>query len=130
MHVLIISGGYGVLPLGEPIGKYDIQFSLSQWPAGLLGSIVTGYAQRHGLLHVRAFFAATTSYQKAVTGLPWAKAGIRDALLITPVIKGGGASGKSPRTQGEAFCAALNGELTPDWCSRSGIPISVSPVRV
>jgi len=94
-------------------------------PPELIGKILFSYAQRHGLNHLRAIFAKTSSYRKAVEKLPWGEAGIHDARLVTPRITGGGAQKKSPRAQAEAFCAALNGELTSDWCSRSGVHIDV-----
>jgi hypothetical protein len=40
-HVLIISGGYGILRAEELIGWYDRQLNLADWPRGVLESALT-----------------------------------------------------------------------------------------
>lgn len=120
LHMLILSGGYGVLKACEPIGHYATRLRLAAWPRGLLEEVLLSYAIRHRLRRVRAFVSATTDYFRLVRRTPWAEAGIDDVVVLTPEATRG-AMVKTPRAQGEAFAAFLAGRLGADWRSSDGL---------
>jgi hypothetical protein len=128
-HIIIISGGYGLLTPDEPVGVYDAVFKRQDWPPGLLESALAIYAQEHRIAHVRAFLAASTSYRKVVEQVCWTSAGLKDALLISPSVEGGGAMLKTPRTLGEAFSDFTRGRLDSSWSSSDGTKIVVRPIK-
>jgi hypothetical protein len=120
-HILIISGGYGIVRAGDAIGTYEAVFRPAQWPRGLLEDVILAYAERHRLVAVRAIASATTGYAALIRNdLPWRRAGIADSCLITPE-RTKGAMKKAPGAQGEALVALLDGHLTPDWQSSHGL---------
>jgi hypothetical protein len=103
-HVVIISGGYGIVRGGEPIGWYDKILQLTDWPAGLLESALISEARRCGARTVVAFAPATTDYARLVRRTRWPQAGI-DARLVTITGVTGGAIAEVPRRLGQAFSA-------------------------
>lgn len=119
-HVVVLSGGYGLVLANEPIGMYNAVFRKSWWPSGLLEDALIAYAKHNGLKSVRAFASMTTEYSKLIKAVPWSRAGIHDAWLLTPEPVAG-AMVKSPRAQGEALSTFLNGNLTEDWVSSDGL---------
>jgi hypothetical protein len=124
LNVLIVSGGYGLVLADEPIGYYDALFRLSSWPRGLLEEILTDYAQSRKLSNVRAITSSTGDYRKLLTRVRWAAAGIDDALLLSPRA-GPGAMVLSPRAQGEALSALLQGKMDASWSSSDGLRLDV-----
>jgi hypothetical protein len=103
-HVVIISGGYGIVRGDEPIGWYDKVLQLADWPAGLLESTLISEAQRCGAQTVVAFASATTDYAKLLRRTRWQQAGI-DARLVTITGVTSGAISEVPRRLGQAFSA-------------------------
>ena len=83
-HILILSGGYGLVLAREPIGWYEAILKPSWWPGRILDRALVAYAQRNGLTRVRAFVASSSPYRRIVDRAPWAQADIRDVLLIMP----------------------------------------------
>lgn len=84
LHVIILSGGYGVLLVNEPIGWYDIKLSLKCWPKCLLEDTIAAYTKRHCLKRMRALVAATSSYRLLAQQVDWRAAGVDDAVLLMP----------------------------------------------
>lgn len=123
-HVVILSGGYGVVLAKEPIGMYKAVLNLSWWPGSLLERVLITYGRRHGLTSLRTFSSATGPYPKILKRVRWREAGINDALLLTPQAESGGMR-RSPASQGEALAAFRDGTLTPDWQSSYGLGIDV-----
>ena len=123
-HLLIISGGYGVVRPDEPIGDYDARFRCNDWPKGLLEETLTDYARRQALSRIVAFASGTTDYRKLIRRTNWRHSWIESALLISPE-RCTGAMVKSPRAQGEALHAFLNGTLTEGFHSSDGLGIEV-----
>jgi hypothetical protein len=103
-HVLIISGGYGILHAGELIGWYDRQLNLADWPRGVLESALTVEAHRRDLDTVVAFASATTSYARLLHRVPWQEAGLT-AKLVTVTGVTNAAMVEVPRRLGQAFSA-------------------------
>ena len=71
-HVLIISGGYGILRAEELIGWYDRQLNLADWSRGVLEPALIGEAHRRGLDTVVALASATTGYAQLLRRVPCA----------------------------------------------------------
>ncbi len=103
-HVLIISGGYGILRAEELIGWYDRQLNLTDWPRGVLESALIAEAHHHNLDTVVAFASATTGYAQLLHRVPWRPAGIK-ARLVTVSGVTAGAMVEVPRRLGQAFSA-------------------------
>jgi hypothetical protein len=108
-HVLIISGGYGIVRADEHIGWYDRQLHLGDWPRGMLESALLDEAHRRGLATVVAFASATTSYAQLLHRVPWREAGITARLVTVSGITGG-AMVEVPRRLGQAFSTFWTGQ--------------------
>lgn len=121
-HILIISGGYGIIRGNEAIGTYNAVFKRSQWPHGLLEEVLAEYAQRHEIRKLRALASATTHYGRLITNVPWLDAGVVDAILMSPE-PCTGAMVKSPRAQGEALESVLTTGIDTHWRSSDGLKI-------
>jgi hypothetical protein len=106
-HVLIISGGYGIVRARELIGYYDQELRLADWPTGLLESALIDEAQRCDARAVVAFASASTGYAKLLRRTSWWRTGI-SARLVTIIGVHGGAMSKVPRRLGQAFSAFWN----------------------
>ncbi len=126
-HIVVVSGGYGLVLAGEPVGIYNAMFKKSWWPRGLLEEVLLEYAKQHHVKHVRAFASMTTEYGKLIKGVRWGAAGIGDAWLLAPE-PATGAMVKSPRAQGQALAALLRGELTNRWTSSDGLHLHAIPL--
>jgi hypothetical protein len=103
-HVVIISGGYGVVRAHELIGSYDKLLRLGDWPPGLLEKTLIGEARRTGAETAVAFAAFTSSYAQLLRQTPWREAGIT-AQLVT-IADGTGL--EALRRLGQAFSAFWN----------------------
>jgi len=122
-HILILSGGYGVVLATEPIGTYEAVFKRSWWPTGLIEEIISFYASYNELKKVRAIVSASTDYRKIVERVDWRMANVLDGLLLTPE-RTRGATRKAPVTQGEALTALLDGKLFDGWVSSYGLSLN------
>ncbi|WP_292532507.1 hypothetical protein [Methylocystis sp.] len=120
MHVIILSGGYGVVLAQEPIGSYNARLVPSWWPNRLIERALVAYAQHHEIASVRAFVSATGPYATVLKRVRWGEAGIDDALMLTPEPEPGGMR-RSPATQGQALAALRDGVLSPAWRSSYGL---------
>lgn len=121
LHLLILSGGYGVLPAREPIGLYEAKLKTGGWPGHVLESVLAGYARRHRLKRMRAFVAGSTDYRKVVERTDWKGAGVDDAILLMPE---SGSQHSVPVTLGEAFAALIRGAtLDRSWRSSAGLSL-------
>jgi hypothetical protein len=132
LHVLIISGGYGVLTAGEPIGWYDAAFNPAWWPGNVVADCISVYAARNGLTSIVAFLAASTGYARAFRGLDRIPDRVRlDRVFLVSAVAGdvGGAMRKVPHILGEACTAFVRRDLTPGWRSTDGLDLAVSRVR-
>ena len=98
-HVIILSGGYGLLQADEPIGIYDAVFRPAWWPRGLVQRVLLAYAKRHDLAHVRAFVAASTAYRRVMESVSWHGSDIEDAILVSPIMRGGSYAGNWVMTE-------------------------------
>ena len=130
VHVLIVSGGYGVLLADELIGDYSARFDLTCWPEDLLEKVIASYARHHRLKHMRAFLSASSDDRKLVERVHWRAAGVDDAVLLIPkFLQQGDARIVVPRTQGQAMEAFIKGELKQGWRSSDGLPMNRIPLN-
>jgi hypothetical protein len=83
-HILILSGGYGVVKVDEPIGWYEAVLNLAWWPRGLLERCILEYAQHHQLKDVVCFAGSKTPYATAA-GSSEADANLRPGALLAAV---------------------------------------------
>ena len=121
-HVLILSGGYGVVRATEPISWYERRFRLSDWPRGLLEGVLCEYVRRHKLRYVVGFLSRTSDYSKLTERVQWATVGIDLALLVRPITEGrGGALRLVPSALGQAFAKYAVGALGPGFLSSEGL---------
>lgn len=123
MDVVVLSGGYGVLLLDEPIGYYDRKFTLTDWPEGLLQTCLLEVARDLGSASVVALCSRTSDYAALVRSTPWGRIGV-SATLATPDLMGRrGAQVLVPRATGEALASLFTGELEADWSSSDSVPL-------
>lgn len=109
-HVVILSGGYGLVHSEENIGDYERALNPADWPSGVLQAALLDEAIRIGAKNVVAFAATSTGYAKILRRTQWNRAGIEQAVLVTAQGIGKGAMRKVPRNLGLAFVAFWNGE--------------------
>lgn len=116
-NLVIISGGYGIVPAREPIGWYDRALDLSDWPAGVLEAALIGEAHRAGAETVVAFAAAGSGYADVVRGASWSAFGLTAHLVTVD-----SADSDVSRGLGLAFKAF--------WNEASGYPEGTSAERL
>lgn len=130
MHILILSGGYGVLLANEPIGIYQARLNLAWWPKGLLEEVIASYTWRHKLKRVIAIVSSTTSYRSLLKRVDWCSTDADEVVLLMPERVRGGAMVKAPRSQGEALSALISGKLNQRWCSSDGLGICSEKIQL
>lgn len=124
-RVAILSGGYGLVLAGEPIGAYDRRFATGDWPRGLLERCLVALASGLAVDQVVALCARSTGYAELVRRAPWKRAGI-EAVLVAPEMQGrGGAQVLVPRAAGEALAAMVQGSLPLAWQSTDGVGVQM-----
>lgn len=123
-HLLILSGAYGVVRATDPIGTYNLAMNEALWPRGLLPEAIEAYAQRYELRRAVALVGETTAYAKVIRRVDWVRAGITDAVLLTPEAVGG-AMVTTPRAIGEAVRTLGAAGLPGSWRSSDGPGIMV-----
>lgn len=107
-HVLILSGGYGVVRADEPLAAYERALRPGDWPDDLLPTALADYARERHVTHVRAVVAATSTYRKVLNQVRW-PASVESAFLITPEVRPGGAQVRAPKAMGEMLTELLGG---------------------
>lgn len=127
-HILILSGGYGVVRADEAIGWYEAVFDPARWPRGLIEECLVQYAKRHELTSLVALAGATTTYAGVIRRTRWQEAGMKTARLITPDTVGGGSMRKVPQAIGEALRALLGAGLWQAWSSSDGTSLNSEPL--
>lgn len=120
-HVLIISGAYGVVTAGELIGRYKARFTPSWWPAGLVPRCLAAYAASQQLHRVLALASRTGAEARAIRSIDWGNTEVNDAWLLSPIVRGRGASRRAPTAIGEAVNALWGAGLSNDWRSTNGV---------
>ena len=128
-EVAIVSGGYGVVLGGEPIGWYAQQFAERMWPRGLVARCLGAYAESIEATTVVGLLAGTTAYAKVFRDVRWPPT-VENVWLVSPELEGGGAQVKVPRAIGEAVAEIAEGGCLPeDWTSSDGVPLRVEATK-
>ena len=125
-RVLIVSGGYGLILADEPIGMYDKQFALSDWPGGLLEECILDYAHHEGIRSVIAVMSRTTDYAMLIRSVKnWRRAGLEKATLVSPDARGRGVGVRQKvlSALGQAVAALINSGLDQAWRSSDSLPL-------
>jgi hypothetical protein len=104
-HVVIISGGYGLVRADECIGDYERKLCMKDWVGAdgqpdLLQTLLRTEARDAHAKAVVAFVPGTTTYATVVRGACWSTVGIPAYLVRAP--RAG--NGALPRL-GQAFAA-------------------------
>lgn len=124
-HVVILSGGYGLVLPEEAIGRYDCEFRPSMWPDRIVERCLSSLIAGAGVREVVGVLSATTAYAKVFRRTKW-PANVEGVFLLTPEPVSG-AMAKAPRAQGEALTAiATTGEIPSDWMSTDGLRMEVA----
>ena len=125
--VLIMSGGYGIVSAAEPIGWYEQVYRPSNWPDGLVGRCIAGYATAVNATTVVGMFSASTAYAKAFRTVQWPEA-VQNVFLLSPQARArDGAQIKAPRALGEALTEiSRHQRLSSSWTSSDGLPMEVT----
>lgn len=128
LHVLILSAGYGIVALDEPIGVYDRELRTEDWEVGLLGECLVAYARRHQLESVVALAGGSTAYADVIRGAPWGRsgAGASSVTLLAPRHPPAvNARRETPRAIGAALRALVDtGDIASDWRGPVGSRLS------
>ena len=130
MHILILSGGYGVLLANEPIGIYQARLTLAWWPKGLLEEVIASYTRRHKLKRVIGVVSSTTSYRNLLKRVDWRSTDADEVVFLMPEPIRGGAMVKAPRSQGEAVSALISGKFDQGWRSSDGLGIYAEKIQL
>jgi hypothetical protein len=125
VHMIIVSGGYGLVLAAEPIGCYEAVFKNSWWPDQLLEDVMLEFLRRHRLRAVCAVASATTACARLIRRMNWHSVELQRAVLLTPE-ETTGAMVKSPRAQGEALSMLLRGKMDMNWVSSDGLHLTYS----
>ena len=128
IHMIVVSGGYGLVLAAEPIGYYQAVFKTAWWPRHLLEEVLIEYLRRNRLRAVCAVASATTEYANLLRRVDWRSAELENAVLLTPE-ETTGAMVKSPRAQGEALSALLQGEIDMNWVSSDGLHLTCTSLN-
>jgi hypothetical protein len=127
-HVLVISGGYGIVLVTDPIGWYCRTLHLGDWRGRLLERCIKVYAKLHRFQVAIAFLARSGNYAKVVCR--WAGDGVDSAYLVSPDTTIMRPSRKDvARGYGEALAAYLRGTLTVGWSSEGGIQMRIKKLK-
>ncbi len=126
-HVLVLSGGYGVVLAAEPIGKYEARFRNSMWRDRVVECCLAEYSSKPVITTVVGILSGSTGYAQAFRRTRWPST-LSQVLLVTPQ-RGTGAMVKAPRAQGEALVTiAASGKLGERW--RSSDDLAMEVVRI
>jgi len=127
-HLLVLSGGYGVVTADEPIGCYNRAYRLGDWPDYIIERILGKHAKREALDRVVAFASRSTPYATVIRRVQWPD-NVASAGLVVADHRGGGGRAVVPRALGEAFRSFSTDGLSDRWRSRDGTTLTVEQLR-
>ena len=122
--IVIISGGYGLVLAGEPIGMYEQVFRPAMWPNRIIERCLSALAERSETRTVVVVLSASTGYATVFRRTRWPST--TEVLLASPEASTG-AMVKAPRAQGEWLTmVAASGRFSEGWRSSDGLRMEVS----
>ncbi len=125
-HVLILSGGYGLVTATEAISMYNHVFTASMWKDKIVERCLASYAKKVKATTLIAIMSVSTGYAKVMRRTTW-PANITKASLITPESAGQkGMMVKGPKAQGQAILQiAKHQSLAKTWRSTDGLAMQI-----
>lgn len=108
-HVLILSGAYGVVMAREPIGHYERQLDLGDWPRGLLQEVLASYAARHRIGRVVGLAARSGDYRVTLAETRWPACVRSEAVYMPARVPDVKPQESTPSMMGRALAALLDG---------------------
>lgn len=122
-RVAIISGGYGLVLAGEPIGMYEQVFRPAMWPNRIIERCLGALAETSQVRTIVGVLSSTTGYATVFRRTRW-PTGTR-VLLASPE-PAPGAMVKAPRAQGEWLATiAETGQVPENWTSSDGLHMEI-----
>lgn len=73
IHILILSGAYGILTPSERIFDYNKQINAKHWNEFGLPEVIHEYIVQNNITHVFGFFSISTDYMKIMNSINWSK---------------------------------------------------------
>lgn len=128
-HVLILSGGYGVLRWDDPIGHYDSDLRREEWPSDLLESVIADYAQRNRIQTAIGLFNGRFPSYSGLFRSALSSSSVPEVVLLEPLSLGGSPA-ESDHAIGEALRELLeDGEIIDGWRSSTETVLSLTRIR-
>ena len=110
-HIVIISGGYGLVRAEENICDYERKLRCSDWPNHVIEEALVNEAIRVGAKNVVAFAPRTSQYAKVIKRTRWGSVGPQRALLVTHESHVRVGQSEVLRDLGSAFSCFWNNKL-------------------
>jgi hypothetical protein len=71
VHILIMSGAYGILLPAERTHYYERSIIARYWKQNRLPEVIEEYIEKNKITHVYGFFSLTTDYMKIMRSIDW-----------------------------------------------------------
>lgn len=119
VHVLIMSGAYGILTPSERIPLYNKQMNANYWNRHGLPRIIKEYIVRNKITHVYGFFSISTDYMKIMISINWQRlkesSSVKVARTYYIHFQGaGGAQVVVPQTTGAILTSFIKSNFDQD----------------
>lgn len=113
VHILIMSGAFGILTPSERIHNYDKQMAAMYWRRHGLSKIIEEYIEQNNITQVYGFFSRTTDYIKIMKSVDWKQLNVRSNLQLSRTYyvnyQGSGSRYKAvPQTLGKLLITFIN----------------------
>ena len=82
IHILIMSGAYGILTPSEKIHYYRKLMNAKYWKKHCLTKIIEEYIDRNKITNIYGFFARTSAYIKIMKSISWLKLKENTSLIV------------------------------------------------
>ena len=120
VHILIMSGAYGILLLNERIHYYKQPINAQYWKLNRLPDVIEEYIEKNNISHVYGFFSFSTDYIKIMKGINWNRlrhiANLEIARTYYVDFRGsGGAQVIVPQTTGMLIVSFIRSKFNQDY---------------
>lgn len=119
VHILIMSGAYGILLPNERIHYYERPIKAQYWKQNRLPDVIGEYIKKNNISHVYGFFSFSTDYMKIMKSINWNRlryiANLEIARTYYVDFRGtGGAQVIVPQTTGMLIVSFIKSEFNQD----------------
>lgn len=119
IHILIMSGAYGILTPSEKIHYYDKPMNANYWKKHCLTKIIEEYIDRNKITHIYGFFARTSANIKIMKSISWLKLKENKRLKVARTYyinfqSKGGALRIVPETLGKLIVSFIKSKFNQD----------------